>query len=172
MMTCEQMTALMNSHADMAGDSDAAKHMESCPACREAYTAHMALAADLKALELPESPEGFEAAVAARIAAMALGTPAQVCEKRAKSVRWPWLAASLGTAVTLAATVGMILDGTWQAALVSESLMSSRLTQFSEIATLGADGSAMVIGMLLVTAAFLRLSTGNQLGRSSADQQN
>lgn len=171
MMTCEQMTALMNSHSDLASNPDAAQHMESCPACREAYAAHMALAHGFKALELPEAPEGFEAAVAARIAPMAGGAPAQVCEKRAKSVRWPWLAASLGAAVTLAATVGMMLDGTWQDAVMPESLISSRLTQFSEIATLGADGSAMVIGMLLVTAAFLRLSTGNQLRRST-DQQN
>ena len=171
MMTCEQMTAFMNSHSDLAESSEAARHMESCPACRSAYVAHMALAVEFKALELPETPKGFDAAVAARIAAMAGGAPAQVCEKRAKSVRWPWLAAGLGSIATLAATVGMMLDGTWQDAFVPESLISSRLAQFSEMATLGADGSAMVIGMLLVTAAFLRLSTGNQLRRST-DQQN
>jgi hypothetical protein len=172
MMTCEQMTALMNSHSDLAGTPEAAQHMESCPTCREAYTAHMALMDQFAALELPEAPMGLDAAVAARIEALVTAAPPHVRKECARTVQWPWLVAALGTAATLAATVGMMLDGTWQGAVMPESLMSSRLTQFSEIATLGADDSAMVIGMLLVTAAFLRLSTGNQLGRSGADQQN
>jgi anti-sigma factor RsiW len=168
MMTCEQMTALMNSHSDLAEGSEAAQHMESCPACREAHTAHMALARELKALELPESPKGFDAAVAARIAAMATEAPTR--EKSVKPVHWPWLAATLGTMATLAATVGMMLDGTWQGAFMPESLISSRLTQMTEVANPGAGGTGMAIGMLLVTAAFLRLSIGNQLRRSTTDQ--
>lgn len=171
MMTCEQMTALMNSHADVAGNPEAAQHMESCPTCREAYAAHMMIGQQFKALELPQAPKGFDTAVAARIAAMATTAPAQVSEERAKSVRWPWLAAALGTAAAVAATMGMVLSGTWQNALMPENLISGRLTLITEIGNLGADGATLAIGLLLVTAAFLRLSTGNQLGRSTTDQQ-
>ena len=73
-MDCNKAFSWMMRYMDgVLPEKDAVKlgqHLASCAACREAFDLYDTLMLDFAAAETPEAPQGFEAAVMTRIAAL------------------------------------------------------------------------------------------------------